>query len=184
MRIEDLRPDDEATIRIVAGVLVAGFAAHGVAAWPDLERALDEVRQSLGAGRISRVAFDDDAAVLGWIGGIAGYDGRVWELHPLMVDPARQERGIGRALVADFEERVRERGGLTIMLGADDMDGLTSLGGVDLFPRPLEHLARIRNLRRHPYEFYQKQGYVIVGVVPDANGFGKPDILMAKSVGR
>jgi aminoglycoside 6'-N-acetyltransferase I len=64
------------------------------------------------------------------------------------------------------------------------VDGLTSLGGVDLFPSPLEHLARVRNLRRHPYEFYQKQGYVIVGVVPDANGFGKPDILMAKSVGR
>jgi hypothetical protein len=34
------------------------------------------------------------------------------------------------------------------------------------------------------YEFYQKQGYVIVGVMPDANGLGKPDILMAKSVVR
>jgi hypothetical protein len=29
-------------------------------------------------------------------------------------------------------------------------------------------------------EFYQKLGYVIVGVIPDANGFGKPDIFMAK----
>jgi aminoglycoside 6'-N-acetyltransferase I len=184
MRIEDLRPDDEATIRMVAGVLVAGFAAHGATAWPNLERALDEVRQSFGVGRISRVALDDDGAVLGWIGGIAGYRGRVWELHPLVVAPAWQGRGVGQALVADFEGRVRERGGLTITLGTDDVDGLTSLGGVDLFPRPLEHLARIRNLRRHPYEFYQKQGYVIVGVVPDANGFGKPDILMAKSVGQ
>ena len=29
---------------------------------------------------------------------------------------------------------------------------------------------------------YQKCGFVIVGVVPDANGPGKPDILMAKRV--
>lgn len=34
-----------------------------------------------------------------------------------------------------------------------------------------------------PYEFYQKLGYAIIGVVPDANGLGKPDILMAKRVG-
>jgi len=44
--------------------------------------------------------------------------------------------------------------------------------------------VHIRNLGRHPYEFYQKLGYVIVGVIPDANGLGKPDILMAKSVAR
>ena len=29
-----------------------------------------------------------------------------------------------------------------------------------------------------------KIGYVIVGVIPDASGLGKPDILMAKSVVR
>ena len=45
-------------------------------------------------------------------------------------------------------------------------------------------LAGIRNLRRHPYEFYQKLGYVIIGAIPDANGFGKPDILMAKRISR
>lgn len=32
----------------------------------------------------------------------------------------------------------------------------------------------------HPYEFYQTLGFVILGVIPDANGLGKPDILMAK----
>jgi hypothetical protein len=36
--------------------------------------------------------------------------------------------------------------------------------------------------RGHPFEFYQKCGFVIVGVVPDANGYSKPDILMAKRV--
>ena len=32
------------------------------------------------------------------------------------------------------------------------------------------------------YEFYQKIGFSFVGVIPDANGFGKPDIIMAKRV--
>ena len=67
-------------------------------------------------------------------------------------------------------------------LGSDDEDALTSLGGVDLYPNPLDHLAQIKNLHGHPYEFYQKLGFVIVGVMPDANGFGKPDIYMAKRV--
>ncbi len=46
------------------------------------------------------------------------------------------------------------------------------------------HVTHIKNLKRHPYEFYQKLGYVIVVLVPDANGLGKPDILMAKSIVR
>ncbi|HEU5369349.1 MAG TPA: N-acetyltransferase, partial [Ktedonobacterales bacterium] len=85
---------------------------------------------------------------------------------------------------ADFEAQVRARGGLTITLGSDDEAGLTTLSGVNLYPNVWEHVARIQNPGRHPYEFYQKQGFVIIGVMPDANGLGKPDILMAKSVAR
>ncbi len=59
---------------------------------------------------------------------------------------------------------------------------MTTLAGVNLYPHVFEHIAKIRNLRGHPYEFYQKCGFVIVGVMPDANGLGKPDIYMAKSV--
>jgi aminoglycoside 6'-N-acetyltransferase I len=32
----------------------------------------------------------------------------------------------------------------------------------------------------HPFLFYRKLGYTVTGVVPDANGPGKPDILMSK----
>ena len=45
----------------------------------------------------------------------------------------KQRVNIGRALVADLEERVRERGGHTVMLGTDDERGETSLAGIDLF---------------------------------------------------
>ena len=101
-----------------------------------------------------------------------------------MVRVSQQGKGIGRALVDDLEARVKERGGLTITLGTDDVNYQTSLAGIDLFPNVWEHVAHIRNLKQHSYEFYQKQGYVIIGVMPDANGLGKPDILMAKSVVR
>ena len=184
MQIVDLRADDEAAIHQVATLLVEGFATNWPGTWSDMQSALEEVRESFGAGRISRVARDEDGTVLGWIGGISQYHGHVWELHPLVVRVSQQGTGIGCALVADLEERVKERGGLTMTLGTDDVTGQTSLSGINLYPHVWEHVAHIRNLSRHPYEFYQKQGYVIVGVMPDANGLGKPDILMAKSLVR
>jgi aminoglycoside 6'-N-acetyltransferase I len=182
MRIIDLDPNDQWTIEEVAALLVEGFKDHWPRAWPDIASALEEVREALGRGRICRVALDDNSEIAGWVGGIPQYGGNVWELHPLVVRPDLRGRGIGRALVRDLEERVRARGGLTITLGTDDEDDMTTLAGVDLYPDVWEHMANIRNLRGHPYEFYQKCGFVIVGVVPDANGPGKPDILMAKRV--
>jgi aminoglycoside 6'-N-acetyltransferase I len=184
MQIVDLRADDELAIQQVAALLVEAFATHWPDAWPDLDSALEEVRESFAAGRISRVALAEDGTVLGWIGGISQYRGHVWELHPLVVRVSHQGKGIGRALVADLEACVKERGGLTITLGTDDVNEQTSLSGINLFPHVCDHLAHLRNLKHHPYAFYQKQGYVIVGVMPDANGLGKPDILMAKSVVR
>ncbi|HKP52811.1 MAG TPA: GNAT family N-acetyltransferase [Chloroflexia bacterium] len=181
MQIVDLKPGDEQRIRQVAAILVEGFKEHWPDAWPDMESALEEVRESFEAERISRVAIDD-GTVLGWIGGIIDYDGNVWELHPLVVISNHQGKGIGSALVADLEDRVRERGGITVRLGSDDEDNMTTLSGVDLYQNLWEQIANIRNLKRHPYEFYQKLGYVIVGVMPDANGPGKPDIIMAKRV--
>lgn len=183
MHIIDLNPDDAHAIHRAAALLVEGFRAHWPNAWPDLDAALAEVREALEPGRIGRVAVEDDGAVLGWIGGIPGYDGNVWELHPLVVRSDRQGQGIGRALVADLEVQVAQRGGLTLWLGTDDEDDMTSLAGVDLYPDVLDHARRIRNIKRHPFEFYRKMGFVIAGVVPDANGRGKPDILMAKRVG-
>jgi aminoglycoside 6'-N-acetyltransferase I len=183
MRIADLHPEDEKAIRHAAELLVEGFRLNWPDAWPDLDSALKEVNASFGPQRITRVALDEAEEVLGWIGGISHYGGKVWELHPLVVQSDHRGRGIGRALATDLEDRVRERGGLTLTLGTDDESCMTSLGGIDLYPNPLEHLAEIRNLRGHPYEFYQKLGFVIVGVMPDANGPGKPDIYMAKRIG-
>ena len=179
LRIVDLNENSGSLVAEVAQILVDGF--QGIS-WPDLPSALKEVRESFAEDRISRVAVGADGHALGWVGGIKAYDGHVWEMHPLVVKPTDQLRGIGAALVADFEECVVARGGKTVMLGADDETNKTSLAGVDLYPDVTEHIRNIRNLGGHQYEFYQKQGYTIVGVIPDANGFGKPDILMAKRI--
>lgn len=184
MRIVDLDPTDEALKRRVAEVLVEGFQEAYPDSWPNVDAALAEVEESLGADRVSRVALDDDGNVLGWVGGIREYEGMAWELHPLVVSPGHRGRGIGRALVRDLEDVVRRRGAYTLWLGSDDESNQTSLSGVDLYPDVCKHIANIRNLRNHAYEFYQKLGFAIVGVIPDANGPGKPDILMAKRVRR
>ena len=181
MRITDLS-NDHLALRQAAELLVDGFKDTGSVDWTTLESALDEVRESLGEDRISRIAIDESGNVLGWIGGIKEYGGNVWELHPLVVRRDCRGKGLGRALVEDFEKQVKSRGGITICLGADDANNRTSLGGVDLYPDVLNHIAQIKNLREHPFEFYQKQGFVITGVIPDANGFGKPDIFMTKRV--
>src|SRR5689334_10606051 len=180
MRIIDLDPNDEKAVHQCASLLVECFDAQPDA-WPDMDAALEEMQDCLQAGRISLVAVDESGTVLGWIGGRPAYS-KSWELHPLMVRPDRQRQGIGGALVAHLEERIRQRGGVTLHLGSDDLDGQTSLFGIDLYPDPLEHLARVQNVRDHPYEFYQKQGFAIVGVIPDATGWGRPDILMAKRI--
>jgi len=181
MQIVGLTKEDTKVIEQVAELLIDAFA-HIPGYLKSREEALAEILESFAPKRISRVAIDDDGNAVGWIGGIEQYDGNVYELHPLAVKPGAQRRGIGRALVRDLEEQARLRGAITVMLGSDDDFDATTLSGKDVYPDPLVHLAAIRNTRNHPYTFYQKCGFVIVGILPDANGFGKPDIFMAKRV--
>ena len=182
MELTTLSPDNDRLIQQAALLLVDAFREHWPDAWPTLEEGRKEVEEMLETGRICRVAVDEKGNLLGIIGGIPGYDGNVWELHPLAVQPSLQGQGIGRALVKDLEAQVRSRGGLTITLGTDDEDGMTTLSNTDLYENLWEKIRDIGNLKGHPFEFYQKMGYIISGVVPDANGPGKPDILMAKRV--
>ena len=180
MNIISLLPNNDFLIQQAAQLLVEAFHEHWPDAWSTFEEGLKEVHEMLESERICRVAVDEKGDLLGIIGGIPGYDGLVWELHPLAVQPSMQGQRIGRALVQDLEEQVRLKGALTITLGSDDEDSMTSLSNVDLYKNLWEKIRDIRNLKKHPFEFYQKIGYVITGVVPDANGIGKPDILMAK----
>jgi aminoglycoside 6'-N-acetyltransferase I len=178
MKITDI-PNDENFIRKVAEVLLDGFTTSGINPWKNLSEAIEEVTESLSDDRISRACVDEEENVMGWIAAMHNY-AFVWELHPLVVRSDLQFRGIGKALVKDLEIQVKRRSGLTLMLGTDDENDRTSIGGIELYPNVLEKISEIRNLKKHPFGFYQKLGFEVCGVVPDANGFGKPDILMCK----
>ncbi len=178
MKIMDLSFEMDHFIQQAAELLMESFE-HS---WNTINEAINEVEESIGDDRISRIAINEQGDLIGWIGGFSKYDGNVWEMHPLVVSKNRRGNGIGRLLVEDFENRVAQKGGITVLLGTDDEDNSTTIGGIDLYPNLYENIQNIRNLKNHPYEFYQKVGYKIVGVIPDANGYGKPDILMAKRV--
>ncbi|MTI48111.1 MAG: GNAT family N-acetyltransferase [Firmicutes bacterium] len=182
MEIVSLNKNDDKYINQAAKLLVDGFKENWPNGWPTLESALEEVNNCFQDGRLCRIAVDNTDQVLGWIGGISQYDGNVWELHPLVVDSRFRKRGIGRKLVLDLEEQVRTKGGITIQLGSDDENNMTSLSNVDLYDNLWDKIKNIKNFKGHPYEFYQKIGYKIIGVMPDANGLGKPDIYLGKRV--
>jgi aminoglycoside 6'-N-acetyltransferase I len=151
--------------------------------WQDFESARQEVLESLDAERISRVFVGESGEVRGWIGGVPMYGGRVWEIHPLVVAESHRGQGVGRALIEDLERLAVQRGALTLWAGSDDEHGETTLSGVDLYADIPAAIRDVRNLRRHPYEFYLRVGFRVAGVLPDANGRGKPDIFLAKRVG-
>src|SRR5215510_11625361 len=133
MNIISLIRDNELLIHQAAQLLVDAFREHWPDAWPTFEEGLKEVHEMLEAERICRFAIDEQENLLGVIGGIPGYDGNVWELHPLAVQPNMQGKGIGRVLVEELEEQGRLRGGITITLGTDEEDGMTSFSNVDLY---------------------------------------------------
>jgi aminoglycoside 6'-N-acetyltransferase I len=180
MQIVDLEEQPAGIFDQAARMLVDEFVEPR--GWPTIEKAREEVAAVIRDG-FARVAIGDDL-VLGWIGGLPEYHGRVWELHPLVVRSDRRLRGIGRALVASFEQEAARRGALTATLGTDDDSAMTSLAHTCLYDDVPRHIAGMLDLgRSHPFLFYRKLGYVVTGVMPDANGRGKPDIYMSKALG-
>ena len=123
----------------------------------------------------------EDETLAGWIGAV-DQSSHGWELHPLAVDPAFQRRGIGRQLVATLEAAAKQAGINTVWLGSDDGFGGTNLFGADLYPDVLGRLKALAPASGHPFTYYMQLGYVVVGVIPDANGPGRHDILMAKRI--
>ena len=170
----EIRELDEATVPLAAALMPEAFP-HWL---PTAEAAEAEVREALDPGNLGLVAWRG-GEVLGWVGGRHDYP-TAWELHPLVVRADQRGSGVGRALVDALAERARAAGMLTLWLGTDD-DGertRTSAGDTDLWPEPAAHIPGLVS-RGHPVGFYRRVGFRVVGLIPDANGRGRPDILMA-----
>ncbi len=176
MEIKEFPRNDQALLRQAQELLQECFpqAYSGDLAAQQMALCLEEERLAFMA--------EEDGSLLGFVGAMPQYGVTAWELHPLAVTEARRGEGIGAALVARLEKECAARGCLTLYLGTDDEFFQTSLSQGDLFEDTFQKIRNIQNLGHHPYEFYQKQGFQIVGVLPDANGPGKPDIWMAKRV--
>ncbi len=175
MKIYHLDKTDRKALKRVAELLHEAFP-H---AYKTMRIAMAEVDQLCEDIFVLLVA-EVEGVIVGAIGAKAMYGHTGWELHPLMVSESYRGKGIGTALYQELESRMRAKGCVTMYLGTDDEFFKTSLSKVDLYEDTFSAIENIKNLDQHPYQFYEKMGFKIVGVIPDANGLNKPDILMAK----
>jgi aminoglycoside 6'-N-acetyltransferase I len=179
--IVTMGPANDEQIAEVCELLVRSFRELSPTWVPTIEAAHEKVIDALRPGMLSR-ALLIGGRVVGWIGARHDY-GSVWELHPIVIDQAMRGRGFGRALVHDIESLARREGALTLLLGTSDEMGRTTLADRDLFRDPIAALRNLRAMDAHPLGFWLRLGYTVVGVVPDAEGPGKPTIHLAKRVG-
>lgn len=127
--------------------------------------------------------YTEHHELIAYIGAINQYDGTTYELHPLLVKNEHRRKGVGKKLIKALEKELLKKQVFNLYLGTDDEFFQTSLSDGDLYIDTFQKIENIKNYHDHPYSFYQKQGFKIVGVIPDANGKNKPDIIMAKRLG-
>lgn len=164
-----------------ASILHSTFKKMGQAAWSTYEAALKEVEECIQKPNIA-LGLQVDGKLVGWVGIRPMYE-KVWELHPLVVESQSQKMGHGRELVKQIELLAKREGLIGLVLGTDDETSSTSLSQGDLTKANLfSEIRGIKNLADHPFEFYEKCGFSIVGVIPNANGKHKPDIWMWKNL--
>jgi aminoglycoside 6'-N-acetyltransferase I len=180
----DLHDVSNDILEQAANVLYLASREITETSWNTLEEARKEVAESIHK-RFVAIGCLQGNQLVGWSGLRPVYGAFAWEMHPLVVLPEIQNQGIGTRLLSEIEKRAKEIGALTVYLGTDDERGFTSLSGKELFSDDLfEEIKRIRHFHRHPYTFYQKNGYRIIGIIPHANGYGRPDIIMGKRIGK
>lgn len=183
VRIVTIAMEETHLIDGLAQLTYEAFQEHAPDWLPTLEDARTQVLKALLPDRVCRGLVDSHGQPLGWIGAIPVSHGRIWEIHPLAIAVHAQGKHYGRLLVREVERLALQSGALGMLVGTADATGATTLASVDLYENPLEALRTLKTIRSHPYDFWVKVGYTVVGVVPDAEGRGKPGITLAKRIG-
>ncbi|MCL1998169.1 MAG: GNAT family N-acetyltransferase [Turicibacter sp.] len=157
-----------------------------VGMWLDLDEkeAAETIEESLEDGNIC-IGIKIGEQLIGWVGLRPMYK-LTWELHPLVLAMEWHGRGYGKILMQELEQQARKRGIIGIFVGSDDEAGKTSLSNPTITNENVaaifDEIRNISNYDSHPYEFYVKCGFSIVGIIPNANGKQKPDILLWKDI--
>ena len=142
--------------------------------WPDLDKdgAMETVNESINDENIC-IGIKANDELIGWVTLTPMYE-KTWELHPLAISPKYKNKGYGKILMEELEKLAREKGIIGIWLSSGDETNKTSLSEVEITEKNIfEEIKNIKNLKKHPYEFYIKCGYIIIGIVPNAYGSKK-----------
>ena len=151
--------------------------------WPNLDEkmAIKEVNECIIDPNIC-IGIKIENKLIGWVGLRPMYE-KTWELHPFVIKIEFQGKGFGKILLNELEKLARKREIIGIFVGSDDETNKTSLSENEITAENIfNEIKNIKNFGKHPYEFYLKCGFNIIGVIPNANGYKKPDILLWKDM--
>tara|TARA_R110002072_G_scaffold89232_3_gene199858 strand:+ start:38361 stop:38930 length:570 start_codon:yes stop_codon:yes gene_type:complete len=173
-RVIDLTPADESLTDEIAQLMFTSFQKYSPEWLPDLARSRVEIMETFDSGRRSRVLLDDDGQLLGWIGAIE--DDYAWEIHPIVVSLTGRRKGYGKLLVNDIINLARAAGAVSIWAGTGDETHSTSFSTIDLYQHAGEAIQAFEAPGDHPVTFWSGIGFSVVGVLPDGEGLGKPEV--------
>jgi aminoglycoside 6'-N-acetyltransferase I len=173
--------ESKETITQAAGILYDTFYNIGKLWLKNIKEATDEVYECIKDKNIC-IGIKVEKKLIGWVGLRPMYE-KTWELHPMVIKKEFQKKGYGNILINELEKTAATNGIIGIVAGSDDETNSTSLSdktitGENIF----EEIKNIKNYKNHPYEFYEKCGYKIIGIIPNANGPQKPDIWLWKDI--
>jgi len=167
-------------------ILLESF--HADEMWPDLDekKARETVNDSVDDKNIC-IGLKVENELAGWVC-LSPMYGKIkneetWYLHPLAISTKFKGRGYGKILMLEIEKLAQEKNIIGILLGSGDEANKTSLSDKDIIGENVpDEIKNIKNYKNHPYEFYQKCGYSIVGIVPNGYGLRRTDIWLWKDI--
>jgi len=174
--------ESDDTIKQAAEILYITFTGGDKNQWlKNQKEAFDEVKECIEKPNIC-IGIKAGDELIGWTGIRPMYE-TTWELHPMVIKKEYQGKGYGRLLLKEIERMAYLNGIIGLVAGSDDETNSTSLSEKEINGENVfNEIKNIKNYKNHPFEFYQKCGYTIVAVIPNANGQNNPDIWLWKDI--
>ena len=174
---ESFDTSNQLMVERLAEITFAAFKENAPEWLPTLDLARQQITSAASLGRLGRVILAQDQ-IAGWVGIVKGR--RIWEIHPIAIAIDQQYQGLGHILVEDVARLAKTAGALTLFASTSDEVGTTNLFGQNIYADPASAIKGIRATGRNPFEFWQHAGFTVVGLMPDAEGIGKPAIHLAR----